>query len=96
MEICYNAIFEYAEDGINIRFPDIPEAFTCAYTKKEAIKMAKEVLELILHKERYDSLPKPTQKDKILERKNTEVIEIIILMEIKDGVLWGNDITEFT
>ena len=43
MKISYNAILEFAEDGINITFPDIPNAFTCAYTKDEAINMAKDV-----------------------------------------------------
>ena len=50
--IKYYAIFEFESDGINVYFPDVPEAFTCAYSVREAILMAKEVLELTLHKKK--------------------------------------------
>ena len=36
------AILKYDKDGINIRFPDIDEAISCASTTKEALKNAKE------------------------------------------------------
>ena len=42
------AVLDYAEDGINITFPDIPEAISCADTTKEAMKNAEEVLGLVL------------------------------------------------
>lgn len=46
----YYAVFKFESDGINVYFPDVPGAFTCANSVKEAVLMAKEVLELILHK----------------------------------------------
>ncbi|MCR5203955.1 MAG: type II toxin-antitoxin system HicB family antitoxin [Lachnospiraceae bacterium] len=45
----YPAIFDYNEDGvINISFPDFPEAFTCAYTDKEAVNESQDVLALTI------------------------------------------------
>lgn len=38
------ALFDYAEDGISISFPDLPGCFPCADTTDEAIKNAKEAL----------------------------------------------------
>ena len=94
MKISYYAVFEYAGDGINITFPDIPEALTCAYSRKESIKMAKEVLELSLHKKRYSDLPKPIEKNKIFIKDNTEIVEITISMKLQKDLLLGNEIIE--
>lgn len=95
MKISYNAIFEYADDGINITFPDIPEAITCAYSKNEAIKMAKEALELSLHKRLLNHIPKSTPKNEILKIRNAEVVEIIIEMNVKNNMLIDNNIIEY-
>ena len=40
----YPAIFEYAEDGITITFPDLPGCISCAGSQEEALYMAKDVL----------------------------------------------------
>ena len=40
----YPAIFEYAEDGITITFPDLLGCISCAESQEEAIYMAKDVL----------------------------------------------------
>lgn len=40
----YYAKFGYADDGITVTFPDIPEAITCGQTDKEAMASAKDVL----------------------------------------------------
>lgn len=95
VKISYNAIFEYTDDEINITFPDIPEAITCAYSKNEAIKMAKEALELTLHKRLLNHLPASTPKNKILKVHNSEVVEIIIEMNVKNTMLIGNNIIEY-
>ena len=44
----YPAIFEYAPDGINISFPDLPGCLSCAENNSEAIYMAEDALELRL------------------------------------------------
>ena len=94
MKISYNAILEFAEDGINITFPDIPNAFTCAQTKDEAINMAKDVLKITLHKNKYNTLPTPTPKENISLKSGTEIVKITISMELRDDLLYGNGIID--
>ncbi len=40
----YPAIFEYAPDGIDISFPDLPGCLSCAGTDEEALFMARDAL----------------------------------------------------
>lgn len=40
----YYAHFDYADDGITVTFPDIPEAITCAGTEEKAMERAEDVL----------------------------------------------------
>ena len=44
----YPAIFDYADDGISIEFPDLPGCLPCASTTDEAVKNAKEAMGLHL------------------------------------------------
>lgn len=44
MKFCYPAVFDMADDGINVSFPDLPEFFTCGYSIQEAVEMATEAL----------------------------------------------------
>lgn len=46
--IVYPAIFERAEDGITITFPDLPGCISCASSMNEAIVVAKEVLRVYI------------------------------------------------
>ena len=96
MRIRYNAVFEPDGDSIYIHFPDIPNAFTCAYSRDHSIEMAKEVLDLVLHGEKYSELPKPTPKSQIKKKDKTEVVSIEITMEEKNGILIGADVIELT
>ncbi len=96
IKINYNAIFEYADDGINITFPDIEEAITCAFSKSQALEMSKEVLDLVLHGKTLLDLPKPTPKNQIKISGKTEVHNIKITMGIKDGVLFGFNVIELS
>jgi predicted RNase H-like HicB family nuclease len=50
----YPAIFNYAEDGISVSFPDIEGCFSCADTDEEAVQMAEEALELHLYGMEHD------------------------------------------
>ena len=93
--IKYYAIFEFESDGINVYFPDVPEAFTCAYSVREAILMAKEVLELTLHKKKVRELPRPTDVEVIKIKKN-ELLKLITITKYeREGVLYGNNIVEY-
>ncbi len=95
MKISYYAIFEYEMDGINVYFPDIPEAFTCAYSTEEAILMAKEVLELTLHKKEVNKLPRVTSIN-LIEKKKNEIIKLIsVTMNESKGRLYGDNIIEY-
>lgn len=92
--ISYQAILKKDGDCIDITFPDVPGAFTCAYSKSEAILMAKEVLELVLHKKKVTDLPIPSIVNTI-KCDNTALEVISITMHEENGVLYGNDIVEF-
>lgn len=91
-KITYNATFEYAEDGINILFHDIPGAISCAFDRDEAMFMAKDVLELVLHGSKFSELPKATDFSSAQDK--VEIIPITIEMELKDGVLYGANVIE--
>ena len=62
MKIQYLAHFDHADDGINVSFPDIPEAITYGFTMDEAIFNAQEVLSLVLEDyiEENKKIPKPS------------------------------------
>lgn len=57
----YLAIFEFAEDGISVEFPDLPGVFTCGDTEEEAFRNASEALGLHLFgmEEDGDEIPHP-------------------------------------
>lgn len=78
------AIFEYEKDGINIRFPDLEEAISCASTTKEAIKNAKEVLELVLYNREEENIeiPESTPLEKIQCNQNEKTINVSVWMPL--------------
>jgi len=73
----YSAIFEYAEDGINVSFPDLPEALTCGDNTEEALRMAKECLELTIYGREEDGEDIPTPS----RIKSTKENESVVLIE---------------
>lgn len=80
----FTAIFQYAEDGINIHFPDIPSAISCAETTDEAIKNAEEVLGLVIYDRECDNepIPEPTPFEKIKTKDNEKAIIIRVWMPL--------------
>ena len=64
----YPAFFHYANDGITITLPDFENAVTCARTEKEAVEMAKDLLELkIMYcKDNGITIPEPNNAKVIL------------------------------
>lgn len=78
------SIFQYDKDGINISFPDIPAAISCAETTKEAIKNAEEVLGLVLYDMECDkkTIPKSTPLEKIKTKENEKTVIIRIWMPL--------------
>ena len=94
MRIEFCGVFHYADDGIDIDFPDVPCAVTCAYSREEAFKMAEEVLEIVLHGTQYKNLPIATPRDLIKCDDTSEVVDIAISMNVDRGVLYGPSVVE--
>lgn len=94
MIITYIAVFEFAEDGINITFPDISNAISCADNYNDAVEMAKEALELALHGEKITSLPEKTTM--LLNNTNEHLKYVPITIEIntKKGLLYSDNVHE--
>lgn len=103
------AIFEYADDGISISFPDLPGCLSCANTTEEALKNAQDALGLMLvHLEREEkTIPTATPIEKIECKKNEKAFIIKVWMPIaREGVKdvlvkktltipkWLNDLAE--
>ncbi len=78
------AIFNYAEDGINISFPDLPGCLSCADTTEEAIKNAEEVLGLVLYdmEQENEEIPEPTPLEKIKCNKDDRAVLINVWMPL--------------
>lgn len=55
----YPAIFTYEPEGIAIEFPDLPGLYTCGHDDEDALRMAKEGLELHLFGLEQDGEPIP-------------------------------------
>lgn len=58
----FSAIFDVADDGISIEFPDLPGCYSCADTIEEAYESAEEALALHLYgmEEDGESIPVPS------------------------------------
>jgi len=76
----YPAIFDYAEDGISVEFPDLPGCLTFGGTDEEALAMAKEAMALHLYGMVEDnvSIPAPS---KVTDVK-TESNQVVVLVEV--------------
>lgn len=105
----YPAIFDYADDGISIEFPDLPGCLPCAHTTEDAIKNAREALGLHLYcmEKDKDEIPEPTPIDKIKLESNQAVVLVEVWMPlIRDAIenrsvkktltipKWLNDLAE--
>jgi len=78
----FPAIFNYADDGISVSFPDLPGCYTCADTDEEAISMAEEALGLHLHSMEQDNehIPEPSRGGKINVDPNERVFLVDVWM----------------
>jgi predicted RNase H-like HicB family nuclease len=74
----FPALFDYADDGISISFPDLPECLSCSETTEEALKDAEEVLGLCLYNREDDNepIPEPTPLDKVQCEPNQKTVLI--------------------
>lgn len=85
----YVAIFNYAEDGISISFPDLLGCYPCASTTDEAIKNAKEAMGLHLWSMEQDKeeIPVPTPINQIpLEPNDLPILIDVFMPSIREKV----------
>lgn len=94
MDITYYSVFDYASDGINIRFPDIPPCLSCASTYEEAVFMAQDALALYLHGIEPHDLPTPNSLDEIELSANEKAVKISVNMQIVNGRLFDPEVQE--
>lgn len=83
----YVAVFNYADDGISIRFPDLPGCYPCGHSTEEALKNAKEAMGLHLWGMEQDNeeIPEPTLLEKIeLESGDIPVLVEVFMPTIRD------------
>lgn len=80
----FPAVFDYAEDGISIEFPDLPGCLSCAETTVQAVHNAKEVIGLFLWNMEKDDekIPKPSTVNKIQTEKNQAIMLIEVFMPL--------------
>lgn len=78
----YPAIFDYADDGISISFPDLKGCLTCADTDEQALLMAEEVLGLWMENlEAEDEIiPEPSELKNIKLKENQKTVLISVWM----------------
>lgn len=90
-EYSFVALFEYAVDGINISFPDLPGCFSSAQKNdtEEALKNAKEALGLHLFGMENDGeqIPKPSYVfDFKLSQRQVPVLVNVFMPTIRASV----------
>jgi predicted RNase H-like HicB family nuclease len=76
----YIAVFDFAEDGISIEFPDLPGCISCADSYEEAYASAEEALALHLYGMEQDKevIPEPSKLNDIEvdDRQKTALIRV--------------------
>lgn len=80
----YPAIFDYADDGISIEFPDLAGCISCANNDQEALYMAKDALRghLLVMEEYNDKIPEPTPLNKINLESNQKAILVEVCLAL--------------
>lgn len=85
----YIAIFHYAEDGISIRFPDLPGCLPCAHSEDEAVKNAQEALGLHIFgmEQDNDPIPEPTPISMVaLNEGEVPVLVSVLMPPMRDRI----------
>lgn len=83
------AVFDYAEDGVSIQFPDLPGCLPYAETEEEALKNAKEALGLHLWGMEQDreAIPDPTPVHKIrLDQNQVAVLVDVFMPPVRERI----------
>ena len=75
----FPAIFDFAEDGISVEFPDLPGCLTCGDTQEEAWRMAREAMALHLYGMEEESLTIPESSP--ISNLKTKQNQVIVMIE---------------
>ena len=80
----FPAVFDYADDGISIEFPDLPGCLSCAETDEEAFYMAKDAMRgwLLVSEEDGDEIPQPTPLKDVKVKKNQRAVLIDVCLAL--------------
>jgi predicted RNase H-like HicB family nuclease len=78
----FPAVFDYADDGISIEFPDLPGCLPCAHSTEEAVKNAQSALGLHLWGMEKDDeeIPEPTDVRNLEHKENQAVMLVNVFM----------------
>ena len=105
----FPAVFDYANDGISIEFPDLPGCLSCADSDEEALYMAKDAMRgwlLVAEDESYEIPAATPLKDIILEPNQRVILVDVCLAIYRDAYknravkktltipAWLNDLAE--
>jgi predicted RNase H-like HicB family nuclease len=80
----FPAIFDYADDGISIEFPDLPGCLSCANTDEEALYMAKDAMRgwILVSEDLDEDIPEPTPLKDIVIEMNQRAVLIDVCLAI--------------
>lgn len=105
----FPAIFDFADDGIAIDFPDLPGCLPSAHTVEDAVKNAKEAMALHLYNIEIDNeaIPEPTPVKSLKSKDNQAILLVEVWMPIYRNAIenraikktltipkWLNDLAE--
>ena len=78
----FPAVFDYADDGITIDFPDLPGCMPCAFSTEEAMHNAREAMGLHLYnmEDDGDQIPEPSDILSIPHEPNQAVVLVDVSM----------------
>lgn len=85
--ITYNAVFTYKEGKVHIAFPDFSMISIQVDTREDAIKLAENSLIEALQGKKYLAIPNKTPRERIKIWEDTEIVEIVVVMEKNDDIL---------
>lgn len=78
----FPAVFDYADDGITVTFPDLPGCITYGDNEEDALSMAKDALLLRLYSDEADGseIPSPTRLKSVTHESNQAVVLVDVWM----------------
>ena len=80
----YPAVFDYAQDGISVSFPDLPGCLTCGETDAEALHRAKDALggHMWTLEDFGDPIPEPTPLVSVALEDNQRALLVEVYMPL--------------